>query len=419
MNPTYHNLPETFCQALFDRFDEAEALGIDPKVLSALVFVPLVADHFTEAEQLVGQRLDTLRQACEKNACRVVRRLSEISFRLFVDSLSRFRRASAPWQVTRWRIVLCGDDSLLVHAEESNQPDIVNIFSTLYKTYRKAHDLIVLGVTVGAKEGQFFFPLWVQLWRQPGLRKQTRPQRMAAALRRLNQSLAPLGYSLDGIDFVADHGYLSPTVAQAVKECGLVFTTRLQSSQTVALLSGEEIKMSNLRQQLMQQPVRYDPRAGHQAYYWRCEAIHPYLGKGTLVIQRRKLRSGGFEYYCHFSQAQNAKAITVLQLSQRRWPIEVFFRESKQHLSLGHLPFRKWSALIGHIALRGLVYFLLAKVRRKLRWRKRDKTIGALKRRLRDTFLAIFRALFPLNAQCAAENPVLVCFCTKVNALGG
>jgi hypothetical protein len=257
----------------------------------------------------------------------------------------------------------------------------------------------VLGVTVGSKEGQFFFPLWVELWRQPSLRKQTRPQRMAAALRRLNHSLGELGYSLEGIDFVADNGYLSPTVAQAVNECGLVFTTRLKSSQTVTLLSGEDIKMSDLRQQLMQHPVRYDPRAGRQAYYWRCEAIHPYLGKGTVVIQRRKLRSGGFEYHCHFSQHHNAKAITVLQLSKRRWPIEVFFRESKQHLSLGHLPFRKWSAFIGHIACRGLVYFLLAKVRRHLRWRKQDKTIGALKRRFMETLVAIFRSLFPLTPQ--------------------
>jgi hypothetical protein len=275
---------------------------------------------------------------------------------------------------------------------------VINIYSTLYKRVRKAHDLIVLGVTVGGKGGQFFFPLFVELWRQPGLRTQTRPQRMGAALLRLNQTLSPLGLSLEGLDFATDNGYLSPTVAKAVDECGLVFTTRLQSTQHVTRISGESISIAALREQLMQQPIRHDPRAGNQAYYWRTEVIHPYLGQGTVVIQRRKLRSGGFQYHSHFSQRQNAKAITVLQIAKRRWPIEVFFRESKQQLSLGHLPYRKWSALRGHVAVRGLLYFLLCNVRRRLRWPKREKTIGALKRRFGDTFKAIFRSLFPLDS---------------------
>ena len=56
------------------------------------------------------------------------------------------------------RLVICGDDSLLGHAEQSEQPDVVNIWSTLYKAYRKAHDLIALGITIGAKEDGCFSP---------------------------------------------------------------------------------------------------------------------------------------------------------------------------------------------------------------------------------------------------------------------
>ena len=85
--------------------------------------------------------------------------------------------------------------------------DVVNIWGTLYKTYRKAHDLIVWGITIGAKEGGCFFPLWIELWRQPGLRKQMCPQRMAAALLRLNHQLIEVAQSLDGIDFAVDSGY--------------------------------------------------------------------------------------------------------------------------------------------------------------------------------------------------------------------
>ena len=73
----------------------------------------------------------------------MMRRLSRPSFLLFLQYLLRFRNASQPWQKTRYRLGICGDDSLLGHAEQSEQPDVVNIWSTLYKTYRKAHDLIV------------------------------------------------------------------------------------------------------------------------------------------------------------------------------------------------------------------------------------------------------------------------------------
>jgi hypothetical protein len=394
----YDNLPPSIRQELIALTDEAQTLGIDEKMMAALLIPPLISDNLADAQTIAAQRLDTLRDAVSKNGTTLMRLLSHLSFLLFNEYLTRFRGATTPWQTTRWRLVLCGDDSLLVHAEESNQPDVVNIWSTLYKTCRKAHDLIVLGVTIGPKQGDFFFPLWVELWRQPGLRTQTRPQRMAAALMRLNQQVTEAGASLEGIDLALDNGYHSPIVADAGRTCGLVLTTQLRSNQKLSPIDGQPITIKDWQDLIRQtEPIRFDPRAGSQAYYWRKEAIHPYLGRGTLVIQRRKLRSGGFQHHYHFSQHQNAKAITVLQIAKRRWPIEVFFRESKQQLGLSHLPFRKWSSLRGHVAIRGVLYLLLAKVRRRLPWAKPNKTIGALKRRFGGTLAAIFASLFPLN----------------------
>ena len=131
MNCAYDNLPSTFGQELGELLDEAEILGIDPKVLEALLIAPLISNHIAEAETVAGQRLDTLRTAIEKNATKMMRLLSRLSFLLFLQYLLRFRQASQPWQKTRYRLVICGDDSLLVHAEQSEQPDVVNIWSTL------------------------------------------------------------------------------------------------------------------------------------------------------------------------------------------------------------------------------------------------------------------------------------------------
>ena len=156
---------------------------------------------------------------------------------------------------------------------------------------------------------------------------------MAAALLRLNglvrqagnvleagsvKAGSPVGGGLAGLDFAADSAYRSPVVEKAVATCGLVMTTQLQSHREVTLATGESLTPRDLLQRCIQQePIRHDPRAGAQAYYWTKQVAHPSLGQGTLVIQRRQLRSGRFEYHFHFSQYQKAKAITVLQACPR------------------------------------------------------------------------------------------------------
>ena len=111
MNCTYEKLSPTFSQELWELLDEAETLGIDPKVLEALFIAPLISNHIAEAETVAGQRLDTLRTAIEKNATKMMRLLSRLSFLIFLQYLLRFRNASQPWQKTIYRLVICGDDS--------------------------------------------------------------------------------------------------------------------------------------------------------------------------------------------------------------------------------------------------------------------------------------------------------------------
>jgi len=79
MNCAYDKLPPTFSQELWSLLDEAETLGIDPKVLEAMLIAPLVSNHIAEAETVAGQRLDTLRTAIEKNATKMMRLLSRLS----------------------------------------------------------------------------------------------------------------------------------------------------------------------------------------------------------------------------------------------------------------------------------------------------------------------------------------------------
>ena len=78
-------------------------------------------------------------------------------------------------------------------------------------------------------------------------------------------------------------------------------------------------------------------------------------------------------------------------IAKRRWPVEVFFRDTKQHLGMGKMAYRTWSSFIGHVALRALVYFVLAKARHQWRWPRKLKSIGAIKRRFREVFETILQ----------------------------
>ena len=63
MNCTYEKLSPTFSQELWELLDEAETLGIAPKMLEALFIAPLISNHIAEAETVAGQRLDILHTA--------------------------------------------------------------------------------------------------------------------------------------------------------------------------------------------------------------------------------------------------------------------------------------------------------------------------------------------------------------------
>ena len=90
---------------------------ISPRFLAPIHY--RMSNPLSPQNSYVELTLDTLQTAIEKNATKMMRLLSRLSFLLFLQYLLRFRNASQPWQKTRYRLVICGDDLLLVHAEQS------------------------------------------------------------------------------------------------------------------------------------------------------------------------------------------------------------------------------------------------------------------------------------------------------------
>ena len=127
-------------------------------------------------------------------------------------------------------------------------------------------------------------------------------------------------------------------------------------------------------------------------YYWRFFATHKLLGRVLIIVRRREKRKGKYYAYDFLVTTDlTAKAITVLRLIQKRWKIEVFFRESKQHLCLAKCFFHSFQTVLLNCRLRALTYLILMLYRRKLCLPSRQKTIGKIKLRIQQPLLEYFK----------------------------
>lgn len=365
--------------------------GLDAPTRDALglwLLQPLVSDTLHELEQLTGCRLDRLYRALKAAPLQTLDVLSRVSLVLFVGALLRYQEATRPDQRTRWRVRLVLDDTLLLHSWASQQAGLKLLWDVGAKAYRLAHQFVVFSVVIGDEHHAFPLLLYLVDPIPPGATKVTQA---VQALYPLQEDLDRWGLSLDGLDLVADHWYLKPAVVEAAQQLGLIFTTKLASNERVQLADGTALSLNQLLYQLVRHAPHHDPRLDTRGDYWRVPITHPLLGPVLLIVRRRAIRQG--QYYTYdflVTTARTAKAITVIRLLQRRWTIDVFFRESKQQLGLGLCYFHDVATIQLLGRLRAVTYLILERYRRTRRVPRRQRTIGQLKQRFRDPLLAYF-----------------------------
>jgi hypothetical protein len=278
---------------------------------------------------------------------------------------------------------------LLPHSWESGQEGVKILKDVVSKAYVKARNMVVVYAVIG--EGTISFPLLLQL-HNPKDKGVTKVTLLAQAVCFVQDRLEAWGLSLEGIDLVFDHWYLKSGVVQTAQQLGMVITTTLAKNERVTLDNGKNVQLEYYLYHLVQTPPHHDRRLRKLGHYWRFFATHKLLGRVLIVVRRREKRGG--KYYAYdFLVTTNldAKAITVLRLIQKRWKIEVFFRESKQHLGLAKCFFHDFQTVLLYCRLRALTYLILMLYRRKLCLPSRKKTIGKLKQRLHQPLLEYFK----------------------------
>jgi len=158
---------------------------------------------------------------------------------------------------------------------------------------------------------------------------------------------------------VFDAWYMSKELVDFVSSRGIIWVSSAKSNRLIQV-DDIWISMSKYAKNLSKKMFkRINKRVGEQRFKWIYEntVVMKNIGLVKLVI----LRERGNSKSCTFLVSNNTdlNGFHVLEYYKKRWSIEVFHRDCKQHLGMGEYQVRRLDAVVIHLHLVVLAYTLL------------------------------------------------------------
>jgi len=158
---------------------------------------------------------------------------------------------------------------------------------------------------------------------------------------------------------VFDAWYMSKELVDFLSSRGLTWVSSAKSNRLIQV-DDTWVSLSSFAKSLSTQVFRrINKLVGEQRFKWLFETtmVMKHVGLVKLVILRE--RKNGKT--CTFLVSNNTglDGLQVLEYYKKRWRIEVFHRDCKQHLGMGEYQVRKLDAVVIHLHLVFLAYTLL------------------------------------------------------------
>jgi len=263
--------------------------------------------------------------------------VEEITFALFFHWLE-YGQQHDPSTLSRNRIRMIFDHTLIQKWGRS-VADIANLYDHVSGSYQWSHKLVVCLVTVG--EGRARFPLAVRLWSKTAKPRRTHSELGADICDKVSQAAQVRGLSLASVRVLGDKDYCTKALRDAVHRAGMTLWSSPQPTQKFTW-QGRTITKADLESDAFHMPWRHSSQllGKHellQGRYARLVVEHADLGTCVLAVEEyvevasHKLKRR--VYLCTNPQADAVRVIR--EAKNRRWPIEPYFRESKQTHSYG------------------------------------------------------------------------------------
>jgi hypothetical protein len=159
---------------------------------------------------------------------------------------------------------------------------------------------------------------------------------------------------------VFDAWYMSKELVDFMNDRGLIWVSQAKSNRLIQVDDGTWISVHVFAQGLSKQMFnRIDKVVDERRFKWIYETtmMMKHVGMVKLVALRQRKNSKTFTFLVSNNTALDG--LQILEYYKKRWAIEVFHRDCKQHLGMGEYQVRRLDAVVIHLHLVVLAYTLL------------------------------------------------------------
>ncbi len=158
---------------------------------------------------------------------------------------------------------------------------------------------------------------------------------------------------------VFDEWYMCKDMLEFCNNRGLTWVSQAKNNRLIQL--GEDWIQLGIYAKSLQKKMfkRINKKIGERRFKWFYETsvVMKNVGLVKLVILRERKNSKTFTFFV--SNNISLDGMQILEYYKKRWSIEVFHRDCKQHLGMGEYQARKLDAVVIHLHLVFLAYTLL------------------------------------------------------------
>jgi len=158
---------------------------------------------------------------------------------------------------------------------------------------------------------------------------------------------------------VFDAWYMSKELVDFVSSRGLIWVSSAKSNRLIQV-DDTWISLITYAKSLSKQSFKHiNKMIGEQRFKWLFETtmVMKNIGLVKLIILRERKNSKTYTFLV--SNNTDLEGLKVLEYYKKRWSIEVFHRDCKQHLGMGEYQVRGLDAVVIHLHLVFLAYTLL------------------------------------------------------------
>lgn len=194
---------------------------------------------------------------------------------------------------------------------------------------------------------------------------------------------------------IFDSWYFSKELVEVLNMSGQSWVTQPKSNRMVQV-GNDWISVAELFNRIPHDAYkRISTEIEEKRYRWYTETVLSMKKVGLVKLVLLKNRKNGRKYRVLVSNDMTLSGEDIIKYYKKRWDIEVFYRDCKQHLGLGDYQVRGLEAVVIHLQIVFLAYTLLKNCRSPgiLSILKGIRAIGSVCQRLKRWMFDYIRGL--------------------------